>query len=66
LLVLTARQTAALVVFLTSRNGQEQLDRIWKANGCPEYYQLVLAAEMDGASLARFWPVMLHPYIAAR
>jgi hypothetical protein len=46
LLVLTARQTAALVVFLTSRNGQEQLDRIWKANGCPEYHQLVLAAEI--------------------
>jgi hypothetical protein len=66
LLVLTARHTAALISFLTSQNGQDQLDRIWKANGRPEYYQLVVAAEMDGDSLVRFWPVMLHPFFAAR
>jgi len=66
LLVLTARHTAALVSFLTSRNGQDQLDHIWKANGRPEYYQLIVAAEMDGPSLVRFWPVTLHPFFSAR
>jgi hypothetical protein len=66
LLVLTARHTSALVSFLTSRNGQDELERIWKANGRPEYYQLIVAAEMDGASLVRFWPVMLHPFFTAR
>jgi hypothetical protein len=66
LLALTARHTAALVSFLTSRNGQDQLERIWKANGRPEYYQVVVAAEMDGASLVRFWPVMLHPFSPAK
>ncbi|HWB99239.1 MAG TPA: hypothetical protein VG672_21165, partial [Bryobacteraceae bacterium] len=65
LLILTARHTAALVSFLTSRNGQDQLERIWKANGSPRYYEMVIAAEMNGTSLVRFWPMMLHPFRGA-
>ncbi len=61
LLVLTSRHTSALVSFLTSANGQDQLDRIWKAHGSPEYYEIVVTAEMNGENLVRFWPVALHP-----
>jgi hypothetical protein len=66
LLVLTSRHTSALVAFLTSANGQDQLDRIWNAHGSPEYYEIVVAAEMNGENLVRFWPVALHPIPAQR
>jgi hypothetical protein len=62
LLVLASRYTAALVSFLTSTAGMDQLDRIWHAKGSPAYYQLVVNAEINGNDRApvRFWPVSLH------
>jgi hypothetical protein len=62
LLILASRHTSALVSFLTSTNGLDQLARLWKAKGSPEYYELVLNAELSGRGLVRFWPVVLHPY----
>ena len=62
LLVLAGRHTSALVSFLTSSNGLDQLDRIWKDNGSPEYYELVVNAEMSGRTLVRFWPAAMRPY----
>lgn len=62
LLILASRYTAALVSFLTSTAGMDQLDRIWHAKGAPAYYQLVVDAEINGNDRApvRFWPVSLH------
>ncbi|HZQ52861.1 MAG TPA: helix-turn-helix domain-containing protein [Bryobacteraceae bacterium] len=65
LLMLTSRHTAALVSFLTSSTGLLELQRIWKANGSPGYYEVLVNAEMDDTSLVRFWAVALHPYRAA-
>jgi hypothetical protein len=62
LLILCSRHTAALVSFLTSANGLEQLDRMWKARGSPEFYEVVVNSEMNGEDLVRFWPVALHPF----
>jgi len=60
LMVLTARHTSSLVDFLTSATGQDQLEHIWKARGAPEYYDVVINAEINGANLVRCWPVILH------
>ena len=62
LLILVSRHTSALVSFLTSSKGLEDLHTIWQANGSPEYYEVLVSAEMDGNSLVRFWPVALHPF----
>jgi hypothetical protein len=60
LMILTARHTSSLVDFLTSANGQDQLDHIWKAQGAPENYEVIINAELNGANLVRCWPVILH------
>ncbi len=62
LLVLASRHTAALVSFLTSMDGLSQLQKLWKQKGAPEYYEVVVAAEMDGETLVRFSAVALHPF----
>lgn len=62
LLILASRHTSALVSFLTSSNGLDQLSRLWKEKGSPEYYEVVINAELSGRGLVRFWPVVLHPY----
>jgi hypothetical protein len=62
LLILASRHTSALVSFLTSTNGLDQLERLWKANGSPAYFEVVVNAELSGRGLVRFWPVVLHPY----
>ena len=62
LLILGSRHTAALVSFLTSANGLEQLERMWKAKGSPTYYEVVVNSEMNGEDLVRFWPVALRPF----
>ena len=62
LLVLASRHTSALVSFLTSHNGLDQLERIWKLNGSPEYYEMIVNAEMNGDKLVQFWPVSLRPF----
>jgi hypothetical protein len=60
LMILTARHTSSLVAFLTSAAGQDQLEHLWKAQGAPEYFEAVINAEMNGATLVRCWPVILH------
>lgn len=62
LLILASRHTSALVSFLTSRNGLDQLEKIWKAKGSPEYFEVIVNAELSGRGLVRFWPVALHPF----
>jgi hypothetical protein len=62
LLILASRHTSALVSFLTSTNGLDQLARLWKAQGSPNYYEVAINAELSGRGLVKFWPVVLHPY----
>jgi Transcriptional regulatory protein, C terminal len=62
LLILAGRHTSALVSFLTSSDGLAQLDRLWKEKGSPEYYEAVVNAEMDGATLVRFWPAAIRAF----
>lgn len=62
LLIIGGRCTSALVSFLTSTSGLAQLNQIWRAKGSPEFYELVVQAEMSGdsATPVRFWAVTLH------
>jgi hypothetical protein len=62
LLVLASRNTSALVSLLTSTHGLEQLGRMWKSKGSPQYFEVAVNAEQSGRGLVRVWPVALHPY----
>jgi hypothetical protein len=62
LLILASRHTAALVSFLTSTDGLGQLEKLWRSNGSPPYFEVVVNAELSGRDLVRTWPVALHPY----
>lgn len=65
LLIIGGRHTSALVSFLTSTDGLGQLEQIWLKNGAPEFYELVVNAEVNGDSTTpvRFWTVALHRII---
>lgn len=63
LLVLAGRHTSALVSFLTSSTGLDQLEQLWRKKGCPQYFEVVVSAELSGRGIVRTWPVALHPYL---
>lgn len=65
LMILQAKHTAALVTFLTSSTGVDSLQKMWKTNGSPQYYEVVVYAEMNGDQLMRAWPVALRPFNAS-
>ena len=62
LLILAGRHTQSLVSVLTSTVGLQRLSELWKAKGSPEFFEVVINAEVSGRGLMRAWPVMLHPY----
>ncbi len=62
LLVVASRQTSALVSLLTSSNGLEKLEQLWRSKGSPHYYEVVVQSEMNGPNLVRSTPVMLHAF----
>lgn len=62
LLILASRHTSALVSFLTSTNGLEALEAMWKQKGSPEFFEVVINSEMGGRGLVHSWPAVLHPY----
>lgn len=62
LLILAGRHTSALVSYLTSSEGLAQLDRAWNAKGAPEYYEMIVSAEMDGSKLVGFRTAALRPF----
>ncbi len=62
LLIVASRQTSALVSALTSSNGLEQIERLWRSKGSPEYYEMLINSEMNGPGLVRSWPVLIHPF----
>jgi hypothetical protein len=65
LLILASRHTSALVTMLTTVNGLEQLDRLWRARGKPEFYEVIVNSEMNGSNMVRSWPVFLRPFPTA-
>ena len=62
LLVLASRQTSALVSMLTSSHGLEEVERLWRSKGSPEFYEIVAQSEMNGMNLVRSTPVLLHAF----
>jgi hypothetical protein len=62
LLVLVSRHTSALVATLTSRNGLDQVERLWRSKGSPEFFEMAMNSEMNGSDLVRSWPVLLRPF----
>ncbi|MGH9583869.1 MAG: hypothetical protein ACRD4O_13120, partial [Bryobacteraceae bacterium] len=48
LLIMAGRYTSALVTLLTSSNGLNQLQQMWHANKSPQFFQMVVEADMDG------------------
>ncbi len=62
LLVLASRHTSALVSFLTSSDGLEQLKHIWEQHHSPEYFEVIVSAELSGRTVVRTWPVALHAF----
>ncbi len=63
LLILQATYTSALTMFLTSSTGIDQLEKLRKAQRFPQYYEVVVFAEMDGDRPIRVWPVVLHSFV---
>jgi hypothetical protein len=61
LLILASRHTSALVSALTSGNGLDQIERLWRSKGSPAYFEMAVNSEMDGMDLVRSWPVLLRP-----
>ncbi len=64
LLVLASRQTSALVSMLTSSQGLDEVERLWRSKGSPEFYEIVAQSEMNGMNLVRSTPVLLHAFPA--
>lgn len=61
LLILASRHTSALVAALTSGTSLDQIERLWRSKGSPEYFEMIVTAEMDGRDLVRTAPVLLRP-----
>jgi hypothetical protein len=61
LMILQARYTSALVSFLTSSAGADQLQKLWKQKGSPASYEVAVYSEMVDDHPIKTWPVLLHP-----
>jgi len=66
LMILQARHTSALVSFLTSSAGAEQLQKLWKEKGSPADYEVAVYSEMVDDHPIKTWPVLLHPIRSAK
>lgn len=60
LMILQARHTSALVSFLTSSVGAEELQKLWKQKGSPASYEVAVYSEMIDDHPIKTWPVLLH------
>jgi hypothetical protein len=66
LMILQARHTSALVSFLTSSAGAEQLQKLWKQKGSPANYEVAVYSEMVDDHPIKTWPVLLHAIQASK
>lgn len=60
LMILQARHTSALISFLTSSLGAEDLQKLWKQKGSPASYEVVVYSEMIDDHPIKTWPVLFH------
>jgi len=64
LLVLASRQTSALVSMLTTSHGLEEIERLRKVKGSPEFFEMAVQSEMNGMALVGSKAVVLHAVTA--
>ena len=62
LMILQARYTMGLVDLLISKAGSNLFARMYKAQGSPKYFEMVVMCESEGSHVTRSWPIALHPY----
>jgi hypothetical protein len=62
LMILTGRHTAAIADFLVSPRELDQLEKMWKMQGAPPYFEVVLNSEMNGNQPLVTWPVAMHAW----
>jgi hypothetical protein len=62
LIILQARHTSSLIELLTSRVGDEMVQRMYREHGSPEFFEMVVQSELTGDHAVRCWPVAMHAY----
>jgi hypothetical protein len=62
LLVLASRHTSALVLMLASNHGLDEIERLWRSKGSPEFFEMVVQSEMNDGNLVRSVPLLLHAF----
>jgi hypothetical protein len=66
ILTLRERPPVALVSFLTLPTALEGLDKAWRAEGSPEFFEVVVGAEFDGTNVLRTWPAAIRAVKATK
>jgi hypothetical protein len=64
IMILAGQSTAALVSFLTSKNGNDQLQKMQRQNGGGPYFEAVILSEQDGDTVLNNRLVALRTYPA--
>ena len=62
LIILQARHTSSLIELLTSRVGDEMVQRMFREHGSPDFFEMVVESELTGDHAVRCWPVAMHAY----
>jgi hypothetical protein len=62
ILMLAGWATAALVTSLVDPASLEKLDELWRGAGSPEYFEVLVQAEIDGNAVLRASPVMVRVF----
>jgi hypothetical protein len=62
LLLLQSRDTAALVSLLSSSAGANSVEEMWRKNGQPEFFEMVVETELESNRAIRSWPVAIHRF----
>ena len=60
LLSLTGRFTSPLASFLTSSESMEQFEGIWRKEGAPPHFELLVRVEVDGDTVLKSWPLAIR------
>lgn len=61
-LILESRHTGAMVSLLTSVAGSNSVEEMWRKNGSPPFFEMVVRTEIQSDKAIRTWPVTMHPY----
>ena len=62
LIIMQARHTSSMIELLTSRVGDEMVQRMYREHGSPEFFEMVVQSELTGDHAVRCWPVAMHAY----